>query len=46
MCEGKASPGSKETAEQSECEARKQKEEEAGKASSLGFTDSDSLCGF
>ena len=42
MCEGKASPGSKETAEQSECEARKHEEDEAGKASSLGFTASDS----
>jgi hypothetical protein len=34
--------GSKETAEQSECEARKHGEEESGKASSLGFTASSS----
>jgi len=38
--------GSKEAAERQECEARKHEEEEAGKASSLGFTSSDALCGF
>jgi hypothetical protein len=36
----------RETAEQSECGARKHEEEEAGKASLLGFKASNSLCGF
>gem|GEM_PF-6605072 len=38
--------GSREAAEQSECKARKHEEEEVGKASSLEFTASDSLCRF
>jgi hypothetical protein len=46
LCKGRFGPGSKATAERSECEARKHEAEEAGKASLLGFTAWAALCGF